>query len=174
MDDRVARSPLAHRAVLPQEARAAEREEDLLRQPVRVRWRGEPARLDPHAVDADPLRTGCVPDPLPRRRHRPLLAPESLHLVPVRKHAREYPPSAPPTASEAGRTFDGSAGERTRTSKGRLPQRDLNPSRLPVPPRPRFPKDRADRRAPDTGRPGGKRGRLTNSHGKSLKRRDER
>src|SRR6185436_13514192 len=30
-----------------------------------------------------------------------------------------------------------SAGERTRTSKERWPQRDLNPPRLPIPPRPR-------------------------------------
>src|SRR5207249_7097905 len=29
------------------------------------------------------------------------------------------------------------AGERTRTSKGREPHRDLNPARLPIPPRPR-------------------------------------
>ena len=34
------------------------------------------------------------------------------------------------------------AGGRTRTSKGREAQRDLNPPRLPVPPRPRLFKDR--------------------------------
>jgi hypothetical protein len=36
------------------------------------------------------------------------------------------------------------AGGRTRTSKGPRAQRDLNPPRLPVPPRPRRFKDRAD------------------------------
>jgi hypothetical protein len=36
------------------------------------------------------------------------------------------------------------AGGRTRTSKGREAQRDLNPPRLPVPPRPPRLKDRAD------------------------------
>jgi hypothetical protein len=46
-------------------------------------------------------------------------------------------------AAQRGRTFDGHAGERTRTSKEPKPQRDLNPSRLPVPPRPRCAKDRS-------------------------------
>ena len=49
----------------------------------------------------------------------------------------------------SGRTFDGNAGERTRTSKGRVPQRDLNPPRLPVPPRPRFEKDRGEQALPN-------------------------
>src|SRR5438093_5577499 len=86
VDDRVPRPHLAYRALLPEEARTAEREEDLLREPVRVRRRREAAGLDLHAVDGDPLRAGSVPEPLPGRRHRPLLAPDTLDLIPVRDH----------------------------------------------------------------------------------------
>jgi hypothetical protein len=42
------------------------------------------------------------------------------------------------------------AGERTRTSKGPSPQRDLNPPRLPIPPRPRFEKNTAEQAVPVT------------------------
>src|SRR5438034_1348940 len=54
-------------------------------------------------------------------------------------------------AREASRTSVGSAGERTRTSKERQPHRDLNPARLPIPPRPRDANGRASAARSETG-----------------------
>ena len=57
---------------------------------------------------------------------------------------------SPKPAARVATTARVYAGERTRTSKGLAPHRDLNPARLPVPPRPRA--DRIDRRPRDGSR----------------------
>src|SRR5207249_8891555 len=49
---------------------------------------------------------------------------------------------SPKPAARVATTARVYAGERTRTSKGLAPHRDLNPARLPVPPRPRPPRIR--------------------------------
>jgi hypothetical protein len=62
-----------------------------------------------------------------RRRPRPLADKERRGAGGTHRPALRRPVRAP------------DAGERSRTSKELAPHRDLNPARLPVPPRPRFP-----------------------------------
>src|SRR5215208_1292062 len=88
LDDGVSGADLAYRLVLPQQPRATEDEEDLLRAIVRVWRRRKAPRLDADAIETDALRARGVPERLPCRGHRPLRAPNALDLVPVGDHAR--------------------------------------------------------------------------------------
>ena len=112
VDHAVARPELVDVPVLPREARACEDEVDLLGGSVRVRRRRQPARRDPHAVDADAARSGRVAEPLPDRVHLALGAAVGVDVVPVRERhgarvcqsvKQSGPPPAPGERSRAGR-----------------------------------------------------------------------
>src|SRR5947208_3455317 len=91
LNDRVAGANLEDGLVLPEQPRAAEDVVDLLGTAVRVRRRREPAGLNPHTIEADPLRAGRVAEPLPGRGHRALLVQTTLNLAPVRQHEPSIP-----------------------------------------------------------------------------------
>jgi len=88
--DGVTGAHLADPLVLPEQPAAAEDEVDLLREPVRVRRRRQPPRLDADTVDADPPRAIDAGQLLPGRRHRPLLETPALDVVPVHRPHRGH------------------------------------------------------------------------------------
>ena len=124
MDDAVAGAHLVDLLVLPVEPRAREHVVDLLRRAVRVRRGRQLPGRDAHEVDADALRAGGLPEPLPGGVHLALCAAVRLDVVPVREaHGGNLVEDEPVAVHDLEPTFPGA--DLGRGDRGdSLPDRD--------------------------------------------------